>query len=641
MKKNTLLKVNVLIGIIIVLGFLITSFVNYYNNVKIMREDVKNVADLTAEIIYHKIDADFTKPINISLTMANDTLLKDFLMNENKNKRGNDKSYINTLKDYLYTYKKKYDYDSVFLVSVKTNKYYHYNGIDRILGKSNPENKWYYEFLNSKEEYSINIDNDEALNNEITVFINCRIKDKNNNNLGVVGVGFKVDNLQKLFRDYENKFGVKAYLINSKGDIQISTSNTGYENANLFEKEDFKSLKNKILIDKNDISSQSLWFEEKSKNSYIVNNYIKNLNWHLIIDNDTTKIQNSFRNQMMFGILTVTVVIILIILIITKIIRNYRDNIERLTIEKEKKHRTVFQTETAKIYENIYEIDITHNKSASEETDEYFESLGVPVNTPFNEALDIIAEKQIKEKYRSGYLNTFSPENVLKQYNNGIESLYYDFMTRENSEEVYHWVRITTRIFYWDDDKSIRMLVYRQNIDEEKSRESKLFEKMESDSLTGLYNKAATQNYIHDILSNSKNNKDYAFFIFDIDNFKNVNDTLGHAAGDKVIYDFANAIKDEFRDNDIIGRIGGDEFAAFIPCTDMDMVKKKAMSILESLSYEYTDDKGKVNISSSIGVSTTFESERDFESLYKNADKALYKTKENGKNGFTLYAEMK
>ena len=61
-------------------------------------------------------------------------------------------------------YRIKYGYDSVFLVSKETSRYYYYNGLDRILTKDNPENEWYYDFLNSKAEYGIKIDNDEVAN---------------------------------------------------------------------------------------------------------------------------------------------------------------------------------------------------------------------------------------------------------------------------------------------------------------------------------------------------------------------------------------------------------------------------------------------------------------------------------------------
>lgn len=127
---------------------------------------------------------------------------------------------------------------------------------------------------------------------------------------------------------------------------------------------------------------------------------------------------------------------------------------------------------------------------------------------------------------------------MLNAYKEGLESLRYDFMITHDGGYTYYWMRIIARIFFWEEDKSVRMLVYRQNIDSEKRRERLMTERMQRDFLSGLYNKAATQELTRRLLR-EKPNHCYAFFIIDIDNFKTVNDTCGHAVGDKVIADFS------------------------------------------------------------------------------------------------------
>ena len=82
MKKNVLVRTNFLVCIVIVIGFVVTSVISYQSNQGIFRKDMESVSRLTSEDIYHQIDSIFTKPINISLTMANDSLLKDFLEGE-------------------------------------------------------------------------------------------------------------------------------------------------------------------------------------------------------------------------------------------------------------------------------------------------------------------------------------------------------------------------------------------------------------------------------------------------------------------------------------------------------------------------------------------------------------------------------
>lgn len=635
MKKNVLLRTNIFICTVIILGFLLTSFISYNSNNSILRRDVQHISRLTSEGIYHQIDSIFTKPINISLTMATDSLLKTFLMEEEA--RAGDKEFVETMREYLYAYKEKYQYDSVFLVSASTSQYYHSDsGADRILTENNPENTWYFNFLKDQKEYGINIDNDEvkSANNEISIFINCKIFSSDGEIMGVVGVGFGVDTLQEMFQEYEKDFQIRAYLTDKDGMIEISTTETGYEKNDLFKDCAFKEYKEELLSNLGE--TKSFWYSDQGKTGFLVTRYIDNLEWHLIIDNDISVLETRLNQQFFIAVAVIVLVIGIVLFVITGIIRKYNVQIVNLTVEKEKEHRTVFQTETEKMYENIYEIDITHNQAASKATEDYFESLGAQKNLSFDKALRDIAQQQIKEEYREGYIRTFSPDNVLKAYEEGIESLRYDFMMTNDDGCTFYWMRITARIFFWEDDQSVRMLIYRQNIDNEKQRELQMAEKIHRDSLSGLYNKAATQELARKILTEKPEGM-YAFFILDIDNFKMVNDTCGHVVGDQVIADFAEKIMSQFQKGDIVGRIGGDEFAVFVSIPSEEWAEGKARILSKVLRYEFSQGQKSCHISASIGVAVYPGAGKNFETLYQNADSALYQRKKCGKNGYTIY----
>ena len=634
-KKNILVRTNFLVCLVIILGFAITSVISYQSNLGIFRKDVENVSSLTSEGIYYQIESLFTRPVNVSLTMANDSLLKEFLSQEKQ--RADDEDFIQMMRTYLNAYREKYSYDSVFLVSAGTSRYYHFNGLDRTLGPDNPENVWYYQFLEADEEYSLNIDNDEAADNEITAFINCAIKDSDGSMMGVVGVGFLVDGLQSLLSGYEEDFGVRACLVDESGMLQVSTDRTGYEKVNLFDVCAFPELKGQIL--QSGEEAQTFWHESDLGKGYVVAQYVPNLKWHLVVEKDTSLLDRQLNMQLIRGILVILVVIGCVLITITSVLRSYNSRIVQLTVAREQEHRNVFQEVTEQLYENIYELDVTHNRAASEATEHYFESLGVPKNTPFNQALEIIAHKQIKEEYRRGYIAAFTPENVLKAYAEGKSSLQYDFKITNDGQN-YYWMRITARLFRWEEDDSIRMLVYRQNIDEEKSRERYLFDQMQKDSLTGLLNKAATQERIGAALAASPEGT-FAFFILDIDDFKQVNDQAGHAMGDAVLIAFASTVKSCFRKSDVAGRIGGDEFVAFCSMPGREQALEKARELSGALNREVSACGKTRRISASIGVALAPEDGADFETLYRNADAALYETKKNGKSGFSLYSIAK
>lgn len=641
MKNRILLKTNLFVCFVIIVGFLLTAILSYESNYSTSIKNIEQVSTLTSEGIYYQINSMFTKPVNISMTMANDNLLREFLSKEEGHL--DDPAYLDTLQGYLNSYQEKYHYDSVFLVSAATSRYYNFNGLDRVLEKGDPENAWYYDrMLGSDDEYGINVDNDEVegAGNAITVFVNCKIHRNDGALLGVVGVGVRIDSLQRTLKKYQDQFNMSAYLINDSGKIEVSPQYSGYEDVNLFDMVFHeKDNKERILSWKEEGTAFKAWNLDKNgeKQNYIVARYLPELQWHLVVARDTSELMEKLSQQFILTVTVILIILSLILLLITRVIRRFNTQIVQLTQSAEEERRAVFEKATGQMFENIYELDVSNNYPANQATEAYFESLGAPHGTSFDEALRIIAQKQIKEEFRQGYIDTFLPENVMKAYEQGIEGLQYEFMTTKDGEH-YYWMRITARIVKWELDQSIHMLVYRQNIDAEKRQEQKMLRLAQTDEMTGLLTKTATQRRAMQELASSPNDC-FAFFIFDIDNFKQANDLYGHAFGDSVILAFAATIRDNFRSNDILGRIGGDEFVAFLRIQDYEWAKQKASSLCKALSSEHSWGSMTWHVSASIGVAFSPQHGTDYDTLYQNADAALYETKERGRGGYTVYQE--
>lgn len=259
MKNKQLLRTNLLISAILILGFAFTAFFAYRANYQASLNNIEQVSSLTAEGIYYQLTTMFTKPVNISLTMAHDSLLAEHLANEREHL--DDTQYVETTKKYLKTYQEKYGFDSVFLVSTASGRYYNFNGVDRVLMRGNPENEWYYDLLANELEYGLQVDNDEVdgADNAITVFVNCKVTDTSGRVLGVVGVGIRIDYLKDLLRGYEDKFHVEASLIGSDGTIEISTVHTGYEKADWFKVHAQEKVRQRILHWREAAENLELW----------------------------------------------------------------------------------------------------------------------------------------------------------------------------------------------------------------------------------------------------------------------------------------------------------------------------------------------------------------------------------------------
>ena len=164
----------------------------------------------------------------------------------------------------------------------------------------------------------------------------------------------------------------------------------------------------------------------------------------------------------------------------------------------------------------------------------------------------------------------------------------------------------------------------------------------ELDKLTELFNKKTMENLckmkLKTFNENEAANIFLAFYIIDLDHFKEVNDLLGHQFGDKVLVEFAKGLKKIFRPNDCIGRFGGDEFVVIVDSLpNMEVVIRKAEQI-KQIAFNLSLEGKSHFVTASIGIAIAPHSGRDYDTLFAAADKAVYHVKNNGKNGY--YCEL-
>jgi len=167
-----------------------------------------------------------------------------------------------------------------------------------------------------------------------------------------------------------------------------------------------------------------------------------------------------------------------------------------------------------------------------------------------------------------------------------------------------------------------------------------------TDFLTKVNNRGSFQDLANKTISQTKrNNNIISMAMFDLDFFKNVNDTYGHEAGDKALIDFAQILKETFRDYDIIGRVGGEEFAVCMPNTDINEAFNACERCRETLAahrvlIEYEGKKCQLSLSVSIGVTSAQGLLIDFNELLRVADHGLYRAKENGRNQTVIEGDL-
>lgn len=198
------------------------------------------------------------------------------------------------------------------------------------------------------------------------------------------------------------------------------------------------------------------------------------------------------------------------------------------------------------------------------------------------------------------------------------------------------------------DDESQKLLELekmKQNLEQQLQEMSRTVEKQQEmiamakrDPLTGLRNRQGIPELVNASLCT---HREGIFFIMDLDNFKSVNDTYGHMEGDRVLIRFAKAIKAAADPKDMIARLGGDEFVVFsLGHYDKYEIKAKARRFIRQIERSLVMPGNLVHVTVSVGIARAPHDGVSYESLYENADKALYSVKNEGKNGYRFFSDI-
>lgn len=242
----------------------------------------------------------------------------------------------------------------------------------------------------------------------------------------------------------------------------------------------------------------------------------------------------------------------------------------------------------------------------------------------------------VKQKIRPNDYGVFQEslnrQNLLASHKQGIEPEPFEYQ-RLSHDNKYRWVRLVLRTFQDVETGDVLLFGYAFDIDKEINERKALQRSAQTDLLTGLYNKVTTEKIIGEAISAGTG----ILLLLDIDDFKEINDNYGHAAGDCVIKQISVLLTDTFQKRDVVGRVGGDEFMIFIrDTTDSSIAENKATEVLNKLKTGIDCGKRWLNVTVSIGITMIDGNTDSFSAAYNEADSALYRAKHNGKNRYVM-----
>ncbi len=247
-------------------------------------------------------------------------------------------------------------------------------------------------------------------------------------------------------------------------------------------------------------------------------------------------------------------------------------------------------------------------------------------------------ERRVPAEYRTQLCRLCSPEELADRYHAGNMQMIAEFPKHERDGST-SWYECDVSL---EEDVSKHHLTacfVIRNIARRTRREPMLRERAEHDPLTGLMNRAADTGRIDTYLAINPPSEGavHALCMIDFDNFKTLNDTLGHGMGDRALCDAAEAVRQSCPSDAVLCRMGGDEFIVFLKNVPVDELGMRLGEMQASLRFSYEQDGQRVEMSASVGVARAPTDGISFQALYRCADKAMYHVKHNGKNSYMLY----
>lgn len=301
-------------------------------------------------------------------------------------------------------------------------------------------------------------------------------------------------------------------------------------------------------------------------------------------------------------------------------------------------HKDDLKSLVTQMYVDLLDQIETEKEATVEQIAEYLKNAAVAIERIDETKLHFMDEakmlftneyKDIAKESLSSYQNTNVKFEQIAQMHEQTVNEYEDLINLPALSERFNEIQTHMAEEVQKANNVIMQLIEKVKVLEESSN---------MDSLTRVYNRRALTSYLNDVFSRENLNYELHLLILDVDDFKVINDTYGHVAGDKILIFLANILKKTLRDGDKIFRYGGEEFIIILNRIDHTNCKNITDRLLELVRKNKLIYKGQsIQVTLSIGA-TKYKEKDTQDTLLARADKALYKAKNGGKN--QMYSEV-
>lgn len=317
---------------LVIVSFLLSTTVSLLSLHTMNQHNMRETNKMLATQVYDYIGNELSRPIMAARTMASNTFLVDELRHETET---DETTFSATMARYLTDLESGVGYQSAFVISNATLRYYTRDGYARNIDPSaGSQDAWYSEFINTLNQYDLDVDFDERDKNKLTVYVNVKVGGGRTDVLGVCGVGVRMTGIQELFRSFEESFNVKISLVDSDGVVMVDTDTSNIESANL-----------SSLIDGN--TSGEYVYSELSDGRFVVTKYVNDLDWYLVVQSKKGTSAGQFASIIFLNIGLCALVLVILVVAL----RLNRRRTEELTSASMVDHMTMLNNKRAFEYD--------------------------------------------------------------------------------------------------------------------------------------------------------------------------------------------------------------------------------------------------------------------------------------------------
>lgn len=303
---------------ILVCGFLATSSISYFVARASLSQEISQISlPLSSESIYFEMKLALAKPIQISRAMAQNTFLRDWAVGGEEN--------IADVEQYLALIQQKNQTFSSFFISEATKRYYHPSGKVRFVSEDDPSEQWYRDARAMSDEFAVVVDEDEMRDGQLAIFVNHRVLDREDNFIGVTGVGIEFNTAQELLEKTAARYRRTLYFVNAKGHVVLSGRD--YTGPRSIRRSEGLADHAETILSSDD---HSFAYKHDGDTTFVNSRFIEDVGWWLIVKQKTKPVYAPIYQTLLSNMAAALLLTAVVVFLIHLTIRRYQGRLETL-----------------------------------------------------------------------------------------------------------------------------------------------------------------------------------------------------------------------------------------------------------------------------------------------------------------------